>query len=321
MQLTVQLASSDHSVVFTCVSRMSLPLVRLASLDLLRGFVAVGRRLSITLAAQDLCLTQSAVSRQVQALEAQVGVPLLLRGHRSVAFTPQGERLFRTADTALQQLQEVLGELRQGPALPTVTITASIGVASLWLLPQLGGFQAAHPGLEVRVAANDRVLDLQRERVDLAIRYSTRPPDGAVRLFGETVVPVASPSLAPPGMPLAQLLREQVLLEFEQPQRPWLQWADRLAAAGVSPAQTRGMLRFNQYDQVIHAALAGHGIALGRLPLVGSMVDAGRLVTLGDTPDRHDEAPAYWLLQAEPQPRAEVATLADWLVAAAAQSV
>ncbi len=81
---------------------MSTPLVRLASLDLLRGFVAVGRRMSITLAADDLCLTQSAVSRQVSALEEALGVKLLVRGHRSIAFTPEGERLFRSADSAVQ---------------------------------------------------------------------------------------------------------------------------------------------------------------------------------------------------------------------------
>lgn len=93
---------------------MSLPLVRLPSLDLVRGFVAVGRRMSITLAAQDLCLTQSAVSRQIHALEESLGMKLLVRGHRSIAFTPEGERLFRSADGAIQQLQDVIGEL-QGP--------------------------------------------------------------------------------------------------------------------------------------------------------------------------------------------------------------
>ena len=95
---------------------MSLPLLKLASLDLVRGFVAVGRRLSITQAAEDLCLTQSAVSRQVAALEAHLGVRLFTRGYRAIAFTPQGERLFRSADAAVQQLQDVMGELSAGGA-------------------------------------------------------------------------------------------------------------------------------------------------------------------------------------------------------------
>ncbi len=90
---------------------MSLPSFASRRWTLVRGFVAVGRRMSITLAAQDLCLTQSAVSRQVHALEEQLGVKLLVRGYRSIAFTAEGERLFRSADGALQQLQDVMGEV------------------------------------------------------------------------------------------------------------------------------------------------------------------------------------------------------------------
>ncbi len=90
---------------------MSTPLVRLPSLDLVRGFVAVGRRMSITLAAQDLCVTQSAVSRQIHALEAHLGVALLQRGYRKIAFTPEGERLFRVADAALHGLQDTVASL------------------------------------------------------------------------------------------------------------------------------------------------------------------------------------------------------------------
>jgi LysR family glycine cleavage system transcriptional activator len=105
---------------------MSRPLLSLASvMEPLRGFVAVGRRMSITVAAGDLCLTQSALSRQVQALEDRLGIKLLVRGHRSIAFTPEGERLFRSADSAIQQLQDtiaaILGEHRQ-----TVTLSASM---------------------------------------------------------------------------------------------------------------------------------------------------------------------------------------------------
>ena len=117
---------------------MSVTLNQLTSLDLIRGFVAVGRRMSITLAADDLCLTQSAVSRQVRTLEDMLGVKLFVRGHRSIVFTSEGERLFRRADEALKQLQDVVGAVRVGLALRPVTIAASIGVTGLWLLPRLG---------------------------------------------------------------------------------------------------------------------------------------------------------------------------------------
>src|SRR5690606_17943847 len=150
---------------------MSLPLHKLPSLDLVRSFVAVGRRMSITLAAQDLHLTQSAISRQMRLLEDQLGVRLLERGFRSISLTQAGSQLFRLADPWVAQLGELTEALRRQTARRPVTITASIGVASLWILPRLGAFQAAFPHIDVRVAANNRVVDLVREDVDLAIRY------------------------------------------------------------------------------------------------------------------------------------------------------
>src|SRR3954451_5351452 len=107
---------------------MSVPLVRMPSLDLVKGFVAVGRRMSITHAADDLCVTQSAMSKQVRALEELLGMRLLERGYRSVSFTEQGLRLFRSANACVQQLQDLLGEFSAEGKRP-VTVTTSTGVA------------------------------------------------------------------------------------------------------------------------------------------------------------------------------------------------
>ena len=176
---------------------VSLPLVRLSSLDLIRGFVAVGRRMSITLAAQDLCLTQSAVSRQIHALEKQLGIRLLVRGYRSIALTPAGEHLFRSADRSVQELQDVLGEVSTSSAARPVTLSASIGVTGLRLLPRLTRFQQLYPGVDLRISANNNVVNLRNDGIDLAIRYTSpsEAPEGAVRLFGESVAPVMHPSL------------------------------------------------------------------------------------------------------------------------------
>ena len=171
--------------------------VRLPSLDLVRGFVAVGRRMSITLAAQDLFLTQSAVSRQIIALEETLGVKLINRGYRAISFTAEGERFFRVADSALQQLQDGVNALAAGRDRQPVTITASIGVTGLWIMPRLGGFQQRHPDIDVRVAANNKLVDLRMGGADVAIRYcpAASAPPGSQRLFGEAVAPVAHPSL------------------------------------------------------------------------------------------------------------------------------
>ena len=298
---------------------MPLSLLRLSSLDLVRGFVAVGRRMSISLAAQDLCLTQSAVSKQVHALEAQLGVKLLLRGHRSISFTPEGERLFRSADGAVQQLQDVMGGLRQAGEQRPVTLSASIGMTGLWLLPRLSQVQKLHPGVDVRVSANNRLADLRNEGIDLAIRYTTPAlaPAGAVRLFGETVAPVAHPSLGLEPLRSAGAVSRLHLLDFDDPQHPWLQWNGWLASVGWADAKPQSVLHFNQYDQLVQAALAGQGVALGRLELIRPLLDEKRLVRLVSPVPAQASGHAYWLIQAEAEPREEVRHVAAWLAAEA----
>lgn len=298
---------------------MPTPLVRLAPLDLIRGFVAVGRRMSITLAAEDLCLTQSALSRQVHALEDLLGVALFHRGYRSITFTPEGERLFRTADAAVQQLQEVFEILRQPQERLPVTITASIGVTGLWLLPRLNRFQQRYPNIDLRVAAIDKNLDLRAEGIDLGIRYcsAASAPPGAVRLFEEAVVPVAHPSLGLARLDDEATIGRHVLLEFEGPRRPLLRWADQLAAMGLDDARPLGMLRFNQYDQVIQAALAGQGIALGRIALIEPLLADRRLVALADGTASRTTAYGYWLYRAETKPRQDVLDVVEWIEAEA----
>ena len=294
---------------------MSLPLVRLSSLDLIRGFVAVGRRMSITLASQDLCLTQSAVSRQIHALESHLGIKLLIRGHRSISFTPEGERLFAGADRALQQLQDVVGEVTALNALRPVTLSASIGVTGLWLLPRLSRFQKIYPAVDLRVSANNHITDLRRDGIDLAIRYTTPDlaPEGSTFLFGESIAPVAHPSLGLKDLERASALSETSLLEFDDPTHPTLQWCDWLGPMEWAKAKHKGVIQFNQYDQVIQAALDGQGVALGRLELIQPLINNGRLVLLAAPKPPSELAHGYWLIRSADRPRDDVQRVAEWI--------
>ncbi len=285
----------------------------LPSLDLLKSFVAVGRRLSITLAAEDLYLTQSAVSRQIQALEDAVGCKLLVRGHRALRFTVEGETLFREAERALERLQDAVASLR--PINRPVTVNASIGVTALWLLPRLARLQQAHPDIEVRVTAMNRIVDLDRETVDLGIRYcrAEHAPAGALRLFGEHIAVVAHPSLGLSRISTPNDLEDRILLEYDDPLRPWLQWGPWLERHGWQNLRPRGILRFNQYDQAILAALGGQGIALGRLPLLEQQVREGLLLVVPAGAGTITTDYAYWLMHGDARPRSAVVTVADWI--------
>jgi LysR family glycine cleavage system transcriptional activator len=295
---------------------MSNPLLALPPLDAIRGFVAVSQRMSITLAARDLCLTPSAVSRQIQALEEHFGTPLLIRKHRAIALTAAGEQLFGLSAPWLDELGVYTETVRTSRRPPPITLSASVGVASLWILPQLGVFQAANPMIDVRLATSNQMQDLRRDGVDLAIRYcpESQVPAGAVKLFDEYMAPVASPALAERAFGRPAGLFEEVLIELDDRARPWLCWSDWLNANGM-PRQPKAYLRFNHYDQVIQAALDGYGVALGRIALIMPMLDDGRLVA--KFPLRACGAYAYWLVNAAGPMRSEVRQLHDWIVEAA----
>src|SRR5258706_422852 len=163
---------------------------RLPSLDLLKGFEAAARLLSFTKAGEELYLSQSAVSRQIQELEEQLGVRLFERRHRALALTEAGQTLHAAAAQALATMRAVTDRLRAGPGRQTLPVTTTQSFASLWLIPRLAGFTRMHPELDVRISAETRVLDLERDGLDLAIRHGPATMVGphALRLFGERVL-------------------------------------------------------------------------------------------------------------------------------------
>jgi DNA-binding transcriptional LysR family regulator len=175
---------------------MAKRLPDLPSLDLLRGFEAAARHLSFTLAAAELYLTQSAVSRQIATLEARLGVRLFVRRNRGLTLTDDGETLRAAVAKAFREVDDALERIRS-PVTRTLNVTASVAFSALWLVPRLPRFAREHPGVDVRLSATSALLDLARDRIDVAVRYCAphAAPADAVELFGGDVVPVCSPKL------------------------------------------------------------------------------------------------------------------------------
>lgn len=291
---------------------------RLPSLEPLKGFDAAARHLSFTRAASELFLTQSAISRQIQTLEEQLGVKLFHRETRKLALTAEGEAFRRVVGEVLDQLADACRELRSAQRRPRVMITAAVSIASLWLIPRLAGFQAREPGLDVLISADNRFVDLEREGIDLALRYDDPRSVSAdcVRLFEEAVFPVAAPAVAAKlSLPLgtADLAGATLLVFADSHRMPWLSWEPWLAANQLAQVQPKAILQFNQYDQLIRAAEDGQGIALGRGPLVEQSLSSGRLLAL--TEDRQAFATrAYYLVRGPGAQRPEVERFVDWLL-------
>lgn len=287
----------------------------LPPLGVLPAFEAAARHLSFTKAGDELALTQSAVSRQIQALEEALGVKLFHRRTRALLLTESGQKLQRAAQDVLQIMHESTRRLRGAVEPRTVTVTTTPGFAALWLIPRLAGFTRAHPDVDVRISVTYEPVDLARAGVDLAIRYSeVESASGGTRLFGEEVLPVCSPAVArDAGRPLNEPrdLRRHVLLRLDEALLDWDLW---LHALGLDDIQPAGTLHFSHYDQLIQAAIAGQGVALGRLPLLRQQLRDKRLFA----PFKKAVASprAYFLVQsAAGASKPEVKDFAAWLMA------
>jgi DNA-binding transcriptional LysR family regulator len=302
----------------------------------LRAFEAVARHLNFRAAGEELSLTQSAVSRQIQALEDEVGTALFLRHTRAVELTSAGTQLLRATGVALERVDAAVRQIRQSAGRKSVAITTWASFASMWLIPRLEAFQREHPDIDIRIDASDATVDLATADVDLALRYVVpqAAPPGAIRLFGEQLTPVASPWLLKEHR-LAQVedLAKMTLIEAGDAHRTrhlewltWQRWLDQFGHTAPPGNATRGAkaavphkltpqrwLYFNYAHQIVQAALSGEGVALARLPLVAESLASGALVEpLPHT--RMDSPLAYWLMVAPRSTlRPEVKAFCDWL--------
>jgi LysR family glycine cleavage system transcriptional activator len=292
----------------------------------LRAFEAVARHLNFRAAAEELSLTQSAVSRQIQAMEEDVGVCLFLRHTRAVELTTAGAQLLRAVLPSLERMDSTIRQIRRTAGRKSVAITTWASFASMWLIPRLESFQNDHPDIDIRIDTTDVAVDLETSDVDLALRYCHPGTlaSGAVRLFGEQLTPVASPWLLKNGKALTQLsdLAQFTLIEASDAHRThhlewltWRRWLDMNEAAQLEPKR---WLYFNYAHQIAQAALTGQGVALARLPMVADSLATGDLVEV--LPGRRLDSPlAYWLIVGpRSSQRPEVVAFCSWLTAQAA---
>lgn len=289
------------------------------SLPYLHSFVVAAKWLSFTKAAEELFLTQGAVSQQMRQLEERLGFALFVRHHRRLELTDMGARLALHLQHAFADLDSLIDELRDERDSNIITLSVMPSFATRWLIPRLGRLKEAFPALQLRIQANEGEVNFGRDRIDAAIVHShlhsgsafTRP------LLRDYVFPVCSPAFAeqnalqqPQDLARVPLLNDDSEWRFFSPYAEWEAW---LALAQVKGARPSRATSFNRGDLAVQAALAGQGVALGRTPLVMEDIQEGRL--LRPFPQIYDNGHAYlFACPAEQQERESIKQLLQWLL-------
>lgn len=257
---------------------------RLPPLVALRAFEATARHLSATAAAEELAVTQSAISRQLGQLEAVLGLKLFDRLHRGLALTPAGHSLAKTLGECFDRIAGTITALAGDPA--RLELKAPPTIVIRWLMPRLKRFEAMHPGRDLQVATQWNCGDITRDMVDAGIIYAEAPPTGLPHdlLFPELLVPVAAPGLNDD-------LERAVLLHPNTDRLDWRRWAD---ATGHDDLDLDRGHVFDTFDAAVRAAEGGHGIAMADINLIGDDLELGRLVTVAGPPV--PSGFSYWLV-------------------------
>ncbi len=294
---------------------------RLPPLNSLRAFEAAARHLSFTKAADELFVTQAAVSHQVKTLEEWLGRKLFQRKNRTVFLTDDGQRYLRDISESLDLLADATQRFLAGGDGGVLTISSLPSFASKWLVPKLGDFRLLRPDIDVRISANHDRVDFRTSDVDMAVRAGDGnwPDLYSEHLLTETLFPVCSPALLEGEHPIETPddLHHHTLLHDDDARDDWRIW---LVAAGVDlttidPA--RGP-RFDDSSMMLQAAIEGQGVAIGRSALAANDLAAGRLVGPFDLslPWRMDY---YVVCPRGNEHVPKIAVFADWLLETAAR--
>jgi DNA-binding transcriptional LysR family regulator len=253
----------------------------LPPLNGLRAFEAAARHLSFTRAAEELNVTQAAVSHQIKGLEERLGIRLFRRLNRALMLTDEAQRLYPATRDAFDRLAEAVARLKARDTVGPLTVSVLPSLAAKWLVPRLSRFQERYPDIDLRITALERLVDLvRRDDVDIAIRFGSGKWPGvcADLVLEDQLTPVCSPSLLHRLAEPADLAHVTLLHESMEPMANFPDWATWLRTAGVSGVDVSRGLRFSHTHILLQAAIDGRDVALGQMALAADDLAAGRLV-------------------------------------------
>jgi LysR family glycine cleavage system transcriptional activator len=293
---------------------------RLPPLNALKAFEAAARHESFTRAAEELCVTQGAVSHQVKALEAELAIKLFNRERQRLIITEAGRDYLTVVRDALDRIAVGTERLLQRQNAGVLTVSTSPDFAAKWLVHRLGHFAEAHSGIDLRVSATLHHVDFAREEVDMAVRHGDGnwPGLDTVQLSSEQLFAVCSPKLLSGRRRLskpADILRFP-LIHLDS-RTDWAKW---LRVVGISDADVTHGPVLNRASMVIDAAINGQGVALARTTLAAWDLLNGRLVR--PFPESLRISKTYWIIC--PKATAslpKIVTFRDWLLAEASQDL
>jgi LysR family transcriptional regulator, glycine cleavage system transcriptional activator len=289
----------------------------LPPLNALKAFEAAARSESFTRAAEELCVTQGAVSHQVKSLEETLGIKLFNRERQRLVITDAGREYLGVIRDAFDRIAAGTERVLQRQNAGVLTVTTSPDFAAKWLVHRLGRFAEAHPDIDLRVSANMNPVDFAREEVDIGIRHGAGNWSGldAVRLCTEQLFPVCSPKLMSGRNRIAKPsdLLKFPLLHLDDT-KAWSQWFD---AAGVADAELPRGLILNRRSMLIDAAIDGQGVVLARTTLAAWDLINRRIVRPFDIGLRLSKT--FWIVCPKASStKPKIKTFREWLLTEAA---
>lgn len=290
---------------------------KLPPLNPLRAFEASARHLSFTKAADELFVTQAAISHQIKTLEEQLNVRLFRRLNRALLLTEEGQLFLTPVREALDILAGAVEKLSRQESSGALTVDVMPSFATAWLVPRLASFRKAHPDIDLRISANYNLTDFNKDDVDVVLRWGKGNYPGlrAVRFMEEDIFPMCSPRLLDEGAhPLCcpDDLKYHTLLHDEM-ETDWRMWLLAARVKGVDPDKG---VSFNHSNLVIQAAIDGQGVALGRSTIAHDALARGALVKPFDL-SLPSEYAFYVVCPEHTADRPKITAFRDWVVAEA----